>query len=297
VEDTAIIAAAPTCKIGQATVTRIPERSITFPASALLPDWDAAVASCAQGWLVPEHMNAAHTHLTASVHSWLVKTETHRILIDTGIGNGKTRASPLFNQLDTPFLDRLAAAGCTPEEVTHVLLTHIHTDHVGWNTSLEGGLWIPTFANARYFIPRAGCNSFNAPHGRLRPDFDMYADSILPVIKAGQAELVDPTGGEVLDGFTYHPTPGHSIDHMSILLSSQGEEAIFAGDVMHHPSQIGRPRWNSVFCADPEQAEDSRRRVLDYASERSMVYFSSHFAGSSAGRISRDGDAYRWQSI
>jgi glyoxylase-like metal-dependent hydrolase (beta-lactamase superfamily II) len=286
-----------TYRVGNASVTRVLERALTFPAPWLLPDWDPATAAAEQDWLVPDSMDEARENLTLNVHTWLVRTPQHTVLVDTGIGNGKARASALFNNLDTPYLARLAAAGVAPEAVTHVLMTHVHTDHVGWNTRLagDGRRWIPAFPNARYMVPSAGRDYFSGPEGRSRPNFDMYADSIRPVIEAGQAEMVGMDGGEVLDGFVYHPTPGHSVDHMSIAFSSDGAEALFAGDVMHHPIQVCRPDWNSTFCAAPEQAVASRRWALEYASRRHALYFSSHFPATSAGRLIQAAESFHWQ--
>jgi glyoxylase-like metal-dependent hydrolase (beta-lactamase superfamily II) len=284
-------------RVGDVTVTRIEERTVTSSAAGLLPDWDPALVDPDQDGLVPDHMDSAKDQLTVSIHAWLVRAGKRTIMVDTGIGNGKTRASRLFNQLNTPFLARLAAAGAEPEYVTHVLLTHIHTDHVGWNTRLIDGRWAPTFPNARYFVPRVGCDYFDAPDGRTKSNYDMYEDSVLPVIAAGQAVMVEADGGEVLDGFTYHPTPGHSVDHNSILLRSAGEEAMFGGDVMHHPIQLRHPDWNSVFCAAAEQARTSRRSALERASARPLLFFSSHFAGTSAGTWTRSDDGFAWRFL
>ncbi len=123
----------------------------------------------------------------------------------------------------------------------------------------------------------------------------MYADSVLPVIEAGQVDFIEPQGGEVFDGFAYHPTPGHSVDHMSIAFTLNGEHALFAGDVMHHHVQVERPEWNSVFCADADQARSSRRWALDYASERRALYLSSHFPSSSAGWVTRSAERFQWR--
>jgi glyoxylase-like metal-dependent hydrolase (beta-lactamase superfamily II) len=281
-----------THRIGRATVTRLPETTLTFPSpTALLPDWDPAAAASGREGLEPTEA------VVLSVHAWLVRTERHVVLVDTGIGNGKRRASPLFDRLDTPWLARLQAAGVAPENVTHVLITHLHTDHVGWNTrrAEDGDAWVPTFPNARYLMPARGPALFESPEGRARPNYEIYADSVLPVIEAGLADLVPPEGGEVLDGFTYHPTPGHSPDHNSIAFRSAGEVALFAGDVVHHPVQIGRPEWGSVFCADAESARASRLWALAWASQEDATWFSSHFTGSSAGRVTRSGDGgFRW---
>jgi glyoxylase-like metal-dependent hydrolase (beta-lactamase superfamily II) len=211
-----------------------------------------------------------------------------------GIGNGKTRSQKIFDHLDTPYLDRLKAAGVEREQVDFVLITHIHTDHVGWNTVLVNKRWTPTFPNATYVFPQRGHEDFSSAEGRTRPNYAIYEDSILPVMAAGQARRIGPEGGDVLPDISYLPTPGHSRDHMSISLSSQGEEALFAGDVMHHPVQVGAPGLNSIFCADPLEARHSRGRMLAYCAERDVTCFSSHFAETSAGRIIRENDAYRW---
>jgi glyoxylase-like metal-dependent hydrolase (beta-lactamase superfamily II) len=281
-------------RIGDATVTKVEECTIPFLPDRLLPDWDPAVLA-EPGWLSPGGMDADGAQLVVSVHTWLLREGRRTILIDTGIGNGKTRRAPVFNQLDTPYLARLAALGVAAEDVTHVLITHVHTDHVGWNTRWDGTRWLPTFPNARYFVPEVGRDYFTGAEGRARQNYDMYADSVLPVIEAGQVEFVRAEGGEVLDGFGYEPTPGHSVDHMSIRLCSAGEDALFTGDVMHHPVQVVRPNWCSVFCADPDAARASRERIMGRASARGTTLFTSHFPGSSAGIVRRSCNSYRFE--
>ncbi|ACL62444.1 beta-lactamase domain protein (plasmid) [Methylobacterium nodulans ORS 2060] len=279
-------------RIGHATVTRISEITAEFPAGKLLPDYDPALERPDPVGSSP--VDAAGGQLTVSVHSWLVRIGGLTVLVDAGIGNGKTRASKLFDHLDTPWLDRLATAGARPEDVTHVLLTHLHTDHVGWNTVPGDGGWVPTFPNARTLMPHRGYELFMSPEGRARPNHDMFADSVLPVVAAGRTEFVPPEGGESLADFTYVPTPGHSPDHMSILLRSDGREALFAGDVLHHPVQVARPDWCSMFCEAPEEARRSRLRMLDLAAERRLIWFSSHCAGTSAGTVARNGERFTW---
>jgi glyoxylase-like metal-dependent hydrolase (beta-lactamase superfamily II) len=285
-------------RIGEATVTRVTETMIDFaPPQRLLPDWKPNDLTGEERVPAASASGGVSEHFATSVHTWVVRTPDLTILVDTGIGNGKTRPQKIFDHLDTPYLDRLKAAGVTPDEVDHVLITHIHTDHVGWNTVREADRWTPTFPNATYLFPRLGHEDFSSAEGRTRANYGIYEDSVLPVIAAGQARMVGPEGGEVLRGIRYLPTPGHSRDHMSIGLCFRGEEALFAGDVMHHPVQVGTPGLNSIFCADGDKARRSRARVLAYCAERDVTYFSSHFAGTSAGRIVRERDGYRWMFI
>lgn len=283
-------------RVGEVSITRVTETIIeTAPPERLFPNWKPDVLGGEEKRFAPSAPETLRERIPTSVHSWLVKTPDKTILVDTGIGNGKTRPHKYFDHLDTPFLERLSAAGATPEQVDVVLITHIHTDHVGWNTRAVDGRWVPTFPNATYVFPRAGHEFFSSAEGRARPNYGMYEDSIIPVIEAGQARMVAPEGGEVLPGIRYLPTPGHSVDHMSISLTSEGEEALFAGDVMHSPIQVHAPELCSVFCADPDEARRSRLRVLDYYADREALYFSSHFAETSAGRISRANGGYRWE--
>jgi len=287
--------AEPIYRIGEVTVTRIAETMIEMaPPERLFPDWRPELLAGEERRFAPSAPASLRERIPTSVHSWLVKTPGATILVDTGIGNGKTRPQRYFDHLDTPYLERLALAGVTPEQVDHVLITHIHTDHVGWNTRSIGGRWVPTFPNATYVFPRRGHDYFSSAEGRARPNYGMYDDSIVPVIASGQARMVAPEGGEVLPGITYLPTPGHSVDHMSIGLTSQGEEALFAGDIMHSPIQVHAPELCSVFCADHVAARQSRERVLNYCAEHKALYFSSHFAETSAGRITRARGSYLW---
>jgi glyoxylase-like metal-dependent hydrolase (beta-lactamase superfamily II) len=244
-----------------------------------------------------------------------VRTPNRVVLVDTATGNGKDRPSvPLMHQLNEPFLDRLAAAGVRPEEVDLVLLTHLHADHVGWNTRKMDGQWVPTFPNARYIFSareRAYGAALAAGDGsdvavRTEAGLDpathppmsgVYEDSVLPIVEAGLAREIIVDGSEVAEGFAYLPSPGHSIDHASIRFTSQGEQALFWGDVLHHPLQVARPDWNSVYCEFPEAARRSRRWAMDLAAETGALVFTTHFAESSAGRLSRAGERFTWHFV
>ncbi|WP_374424334.1 MBL fold metallo-hydrolase [Chromobacterium sp.] len=284
----------PTYQIGDAKISRVTDTLLHGLAPAYLyADWDAALLDeqpQLRGLLDPAG------HLSLSVHSWVVEWAGQLFLIDTGIGNDKERAfNPLFHRLQTPFLQRLAAAGVQPEQVDHVLLTHLHADHVGWNTRLVDGEWRPTFPNATYALPQGELDFFATPAADSRRM--VFDDSVAPVIAAGQALAISRDGGEYRDGLRFHPTPGHCAGHMAISLTSRGETALFTGDVMHSPMQVYRPAWNSVFCREQDAARQSRRWLLDFAAERRATVFTAHFPATSAGRLARRDGGFQWQFV
>jgi len=303
-------------RIGDAAITRVDElRLAAFKFDALYPGAEPEALERHRDQLEAGSFDPETGTFIQSIHSWMVKTPHHTILIDTATGNDKHRPDiPPLHQLNEPFLERLGDAGVTPEQVDYVLLTHLHADHVGWNTRLVDGRWIPTFPNATYVFSRieqAYSESLAAgkePAGAARPDPTLgpaarkpadgvYEDSVRPVIEAGLAKPITVNGDEVLDGISFVPTPGHSVDHASIRLVSRGEQALFAGDVMHHSLQVYEPSLNSCFCEFPEAALRSRALVLEDAAERGATVFTTHFAQSSVGRIDRRGDRFAWHFL
>jgi glyoxylase-like metal-dependent hydrolase (beta-lactamase superfamily II) len=287
--------------VGKATVTRIEELALVellTPAS-LFPDWDARLLGDHPDWLPPETMDESREHIVLSVHSWLIRDSGRTILIDTGVGNGKVRPyAPYFDRLNNPFLERLQATGVEPEDINYVLLTHLHVDHVGWNTRLEGGGWVPTFPKARYIFSRAEHAYFSDPRNqtaRNRTSFQVQKDSVEPIINSGLADMIEIDGSEPIEGLTFHSTPGHSFAHASIGFRSGAQEALFAGDVLHCPLEVYQPGWNTVFDAFPEKARESRIWALKFAADHEATIFSSHFPGSSAGNVLRDGSGFRWR--
>ncbi|WP_459176526.1 MBL fold metallo-hydrolase [Ewingella americana] len=289
--------------VGSLKITRIDEMTLrgAHPAVLLGENWQPAALEKHREWLIPENLDADDQTLVQSTHCWLVQSPEFTLLVDTASGNDKERPDkPVFHHLQTDFLAKLAAAGVSPQEVDYVLLTHLHVDHVGWNTRLVDGQWVPTFPKATYLMSATEAEHFTSPardNDAAIPGIDIFNDSVLPVIKAGQARFVPRGGGEVLDGVHFIPTPGHSLDHMSISIQSQGEEAFFAGDILHHPLQVYYPELNSMYCEFAGSARASRLWSLQYAVERQAVWFSTHFAASSAGRITRDADAFHWQFL
>lgn len=282
-------------RVGDATVTRITEQVLAVPAAYLYPQWDVALARDNAHWLGAEHICAQLQTLTLSIHSWLVQVGGKTLLIDTASGNHKERPlNPVFHQLDTPYLERLKAAGVRPEDIDLVLITHLHVDHVGWNTRLEEERWAPTFPNARYLFSRAEYDFYGNPANVQDPSAGVFEDSVQPIVDAGLAQWFEDDIHGLLPGLAVHKTKGHSHDHLSFSLQSRGQYGLFSGDVMHHPIQIARPQWNSVFCEFQDDARQSRRWALDYAVDHQALFFSSHFADTSVGVIARSGEQFQW---
>jgi glyoxylase-like metal-dependent hydrolase (beta-lactamase superfamily II) len=283
--------------VGDATITRVTDRLLdTLGGPRIFPDWTPEAVQREVRGMVPEHLGDDGERLVMSVHSWLIRVAGKTVLVDTGIGNGTDRPfNPAFHQLNTNYLGRLARAHVTPEDVDLVLLTHLHVDHVGWNTVKVGDAWLPTFPNARYVYARAEEAFFDTPAGQSRRM--VFEDSVLPLIEAGVTDRIGEDGGRYDEHFRFHPTPGHSPSHMSIELSSAGESALFGGDVMHHPIQLAHPDWNSGFCEDPEIARRSRAWALDFVKDRDALYFSSHFADTSVVRHAPANGAVPWAFV
>lgn len=267
-------------RVGNASITRITDRLLTtLPGPKIFPDWNEDAVAPWRDSMHPEMLSDDGQTLIMSVHSWLIRVDGLTVLVDTGLGNGKSRPfNRAFDQLNTDYLHRLANAGVHPDDVNLVLLTHLHVDHVGWNTRRVDGRWQPTFPNARYVYAQAEEDFYATPAAASRRM--VFDDSVEPLIRAGLVQRLGDTGGRIEAGFHFHPTPGHSVGHMSISLTSSGETALFGGDVMHHPLQLHHPNWNSVFCAESQRARTSREWALDAVRNRGL-YFSSHFAGSS----------------
>ncbi|HEY1362271.1 MAG TPA: MBL fold metallo-hydrolase [Xanthobacteraceae bacterium] len=287
-----------TWSIGGASITRVGEQIgfATLGPEKFLPGFDRAVLERHLHWLVPDHYSPRHDRLVTSVHSWLIRTPRHTVLVDSCAGNHKNRPGfARFHQLDTPWLDRLREAGVARDEVDIVLCTHLHSDHVGWNTMLRDGRWVPTFPNARYLFSRAE-NEWGDPRGNPAADADpqrsnSYRDSVLPVIEAGQAVLVD--GAHAIDdALTIEPAPGHTRGHVILRLVRQGQAAVFCGDALHHPLQLLAPEWNSAYCELPEEARATRRRVLERCVEHSELLFPTHFGAPHVAAVVPAGNAF-----
>jgi glyoxylase-like metal-dependent hydrolase (beta-lactamase superfamily II) len=239
-------------------------------------------------WLLPHYANADST-LKLNVQSWLVVTPTLKIVVDTAVGNDKlNRSRPNWNNRQGTFLKDLESAGYPPESIDLVICTHLHVDHVGWNTRLQRGQWVPTFPNARYVF---GNNEYeywkaNSEHGEEKATFE---DSIEPIVFAGLADLVG-VDHRPCDEISFISTPGHTLGHMSLLVTSGGEQAVLAGDVAHNPCQMAHLHWSSIIDYDPVQSAKTRRELFSSFADTPALIFGGHF---DPGRIVRDGDAFK----
>lgn len=253
-------------------------------------------------WIAPLHLSFETNRIALSMHSWLVRTPRSTILIDGCVGNGKHRPTrPAWDRLDLPYLDRLAALGVAPEAVDFVMCTHLHADHVGWNTRLLDGRWVPTFPNARYVIGRKDHDDWAArlaaAGGVARGHhLQSFVDSVLPIVEAGQALLVDD-GYEVDGTLTVGPAPGHTAGHIAIWLATGGERAVFTGDVIHHPIQVKFPQWSCMGCEDPDQATETRMRILGCCAETGTMLLPGHFMPPHAGRLESRAEGFRLRFV
>ena len=283
-------------RIGAGIAARIEETyEPNFNAAKFFPDWDPAVLQQHGGWLLPDHYDPASGRLKLSVHSWLLSVGGKRILIDACVGNHKPRAGrPMWDQLQTPWLERLAAAGARPEQVDMVMCTHLHVDHVGWNTRLENGRWVPTFPNARYVFSTQDYEHYlaidrDAEKGPA--NMGSFRDSVLPVVEAGLAQMV--SGAATLDEhLAVDPAPGHTPGTIAIKFESNGERALFCGDILHHALQVYHPEWNSFACADAQNARASRRKALEDCAAGALL-MPAHFGAPFVCRIEAKGGGFR----
>lgn len=275
----------PQYPLGEIVIQRIVESICTgfdplsfFPGSTL-DDWARH-----RTWMEPRALDPASGNLILTIQAFLVRTRHHTILIDTCVGNHKSRPLRPFwhmQKLNT-FLPRLAAAGVNPEDVDYVMCTHLHGDHVGWNTQLRDGRWVPTFPNAKYIFAQREWDSIEALHRRdPQPQF---VDSILPVMEAHQAQLVSSEFA-LNDEVWLEPTPGHTPGHACVHLASRGAEAVITGDCIHSPVQCVELGWTMRADSDPALASATRRGFLERYCDSGVMVCATHFPEPSIGRI------------
>ncbi|HEY2177924.1 MAG TPA: MBL fold metallo-hydrolase [Caulobacteraceae bacterium] len=279
-------------QIGAVKVTRVVEMEMPIgydPKHPFLADATPA-ALRRMTWLYPHFVNE-QDQMLLSIHALLVEAPGMKLVVDTCIGNDKARGMLRGQALATPFLDHLAEAGWSRDSVDAVVCTHLHVDHVGWNTMLEDGRWVPTFPKARYLIGRR-----ELEHWRGEPDAEQQAilgDSVQPILDAGLAELVE-MDHRLTDEIRLIPSPGHTPGHVSVMIESDAQRAVITGDMTHHPCQLAHPDWSPPFDSDPDAAARMRASLFADWADDDILVIGTHYAAPTAGRVRRDGSAFRF---
>ena len=288
-------------KLGELEIHRAIESEVPiFDTFTFFPDATREVVEANKDWLMPRYIDPKTIEVILCIQSYVIKTSHHTILVDTCVGNHKSRpARPSWHMQNSPFIEELASVGVHPEEVDFVLCTHLHVDHVGWNTKLLDGRWVPTFPNAKYIFSRNEFELWAARYekGETVPVPLVYEDSVLPIVEAGQAIIVEDTH-QIDDGMWLEPAPGHTPGHVMLNLKSGEETALMSGDVIHHPLQLIRPEWSSRACENPHLSAVSRTKMLERVADTNTLLCPAHFGSPTMGHvISHAIDGFRYRLI
>ena len=280
-------------QIGDVRIFKFVEKEFTGSVHRFLL-LDATPEACKDiEWLKPYFMTE-NGELRLSIHALVVETPSCRIIVDTCFGNDKQRENERSNMLCGSFLRDLEAAGFPASSFDYVLCTHLHVDHVGWNTLFVDGKWEPTFKNARYLVA-GGEYDYWCWHREKQQFGDYMGDSVDPVFAAGLVDMIE-ADHKLCDEVWLEPTPGHTPGHVSVRIASKGEQALITGDFIHSPCQMARPHWGTTADFDQKAAESTRRRMLAQLATESTVVIGTHFAGPTAGRVIRDGEVWRFET-
>ena len=281
--------------VGAVKITRVVELEMPVAYSAEQPFLAEATPEALRRmpWLYPDFVDE-EDRMRLSIHALLVEAPGLRLVVDTCVGNDKIRPGLIGKKpLSTNFLGYMTEVGWSRETVDTVVCTHLHVDHVGWNTMLEDGKWVPTFPNARYLIGKT-----ELAHWRGEPDSqnqEILADSVQPILDAGLAELVD-MDHRISPEIRLSPTPGHTPGHVSVIIESEGQRAVITGDMTHHPCQMGHPDWSPPFDSDPKAAATMRRAMFAEWADQPILVIGTHYAGRTAGHVVTDGQAFRFEA-
>jgi glyoxylase-like metal-dependent hydrolase (beta-lactamase superfamily II) len=289
-------------KFGDVTVRKIFELDSTYlPLRFAFPEVSVEHLAGLRRWYWNAILDGdpEKSRMELFLHSYVLQINNKNILIDTCCGDSKPRNIPFFNQLSTPYLQNLAAAGLTPGDIDVVMCTHLHFDHVGWNTRLENGSWVPTFPNARYIFTRADYEHFDK--NRSDPVYGAaFCDSVLPVVEHGLAELVETDfvlEHEIGSGVWLQGAPGHSPGSSMVHVKHGTGSLVFSGDTFHHPMQVAYP--DLQFSGDEDAAVACRTRASLFAqlADSPTVVFPAHFGATSGGHVVRHADSYRYEFL
>lgn len=285
-------------EIGSAVIHRLADmEGVTWPAAAVFRDLPPSFLGDAAK-TYPTAVDASANALKLNFNSYIIETPDYLCLIDCGLGNGKERPDrPLWHQRNGDFLNRLKALGYSPEQFDIVINTHLHADHVGWNTVMEDGRWVPTFPKARYVVPDIElkyCRDLFPNDNFLL--HGAFADSVQPIIEAGRYESV-PLPSEIAPGLWLEPAPGHTIGMATVRLRSEGGDVLFLADAIHSPVQLATPDLTANFCVDPAQSRATRHRLLDACAGTNTIIATYHFPPPVFGHIVRSGSGYAFEPI
>jgi len=281
-------------QVGEVKITRIVELEMPIaagPGGSFLSD-ATPEALRKSAWLYPHFVNE-QDQMLLSIHALLVEAPGLRLVVDTCIGNDKQRGMLGGQSLSTPFLQHLADAGWSRESVDAVVCTHLHVDHVGWNTMLQDGAWVPTFPNARYLIGKQELAHWSADDNAEQQV--ILGDSVKPILDAGLAELVE-MDHRISPELRLTPSTGHTPGHVSVMIESKGESAVITGDMTHHPCQLAHPDWSPPFDSDPKAAAATRARMFAEWADKPILVIGTHYAAPTAGHVKRDGAAFRFDA-
>ena len=275
-------------QIGKVRITRVVEMEVAGGSRFILPQATRDEVKKIP-WLAP-HFADEEGRLIMSIHALVVETPERKILVDTCIGNDKQRSIPTWSNLQLPFLDDLKTAGYDRHSIDTVMCTHLHVDHVGWNTMLVDGEWLPTFPNARYLIAQQEYEYWDSEEAEELSD-GIMGDSVRPVFDAGLVDLVEMEH-QVCEEVRLEPTTGHTPGHVSVHISSEGEEALITGDCIHHPCQIERLDWASSADYDQGASTKTRHALMDRYADQDILIIGTHFATPTAGHLKRKESGY-----
>ena len=280
-------------QIGEVKVTRVVEMELPVPYSEKHSFLKQATpeALAKMPWLKPNFVTDDGA-LKLSIHALVVDAPGLKLVVDTCVGNDKPRALTRRVGLQTGFLKSMEEAGYPREGIDAVVCTHLHVDHVGWNTMLVDGKWVPTFPKARYLIGKTEYEHWiKDADGETA---EIMADSVTPIFEAGLAQTV-AMDHRITPEVRLLPTPGHTPGHVSVVIESKGKTAIVTGDMMHHPCQVTEPGWVSEFDGDKDAGAARRRTMIGEWADKPYLIIGTHFAAPTAGRIRRHGDGHRFE--
>lgn len=284
-----------TITLGDITISRIVEQENGFfPVREFFPSLTAEVLDENRSWLQPFFVDE-QDRIRLCIQSYVVRTPTRTILIDTCVGNHKPRPNRAFwdRMTSDRYARGLAAIGLTPGDIDVVMCTHLHVDHVGWNTTLVDGRWVPTFPRAKYIFSKKELEFWTGRHAAKPETCPWIGDSVLPIVDDNKATLVD--SDHVLDDrVTLVPTPGHTIDHYSVLVGRPGHDALVTGDMIHSPLQAKYPEIGMFSDFSSTMAGETRRRIFECYCDTATLFCTAHFPSPSVGRMGRSGDGFRF---